>query len=234
MVRRKKQSNLNSNMRHLVTKINPRSPVTEQYKTIRTNIQFATVDGEVRSMLVTSSGPAEGKSTVTANLAVVFAQQGKKVLLIDADMRKPTLHYTFRIPNQQGLSSVLVGGASVEEAVVESDEANLDLMPCGPIPPNPSELLGSQSMKRLLEHLNGIYDLVIFDTPPVLAVTDAQILGNICDGVVMVVRSKRTEYETAQKAKELLEVGQAKLLGVVLNDKVFKKGSNYYYYYGTN
>lgn len=89
-------------------------------------------------------------------------------------------------------------------------------------------------MKRLLEHLNGIYDLVIFDTPPVLAVTDAQILGNICDGVVMVVRSKRTEYETAQKAKELLEVGQAKLLGVVLNDKVFKKGSNYYYYYGTN
>lgn len=221
-----------TNIRHLITKINPRSPISEQYKTVRTNLQFSAVDGDLNSMLITSSAPSEGKSSVTANLAVVFAQQGKKVLLIDADMRKPTLHYTFRLDNRKGLSSVLVGGTTFEESITKSDIQGLDLLPCGPVPPNPSELLGSKSMERLLSEASLQYDLVIFDTPPVLAVTDAQILANICDGVVMVVRSKQTEYESAQKAKVLLEVGKAKLLGVVLNDKVMKKGS--YYYYGAN
>ncbi|WP_054860223.1 polysaccharide biosynthesis tyrosine autokinase [Gracilibacillus sp. JCM 18860] len=223
-----------TNIRHLITKINPRSPISEQYKTVRTNLQFSAVDGDLNSMLITSSAPpSEGKSSVTANLAVVFAQQGKKVLLIDADMRKPTLHYTFRLDNRKGLSSVLVGGTTFEESITKSDIQGLDLLPCGPVPPNPSELLGSKSMERLLSEASLQYDLVIFDTPPpVLAVTDAQILANICDGVVMVVRSKQTEYESAQKAKALLEVGKAKLLGVVLNDKVMKKGS--YYYYGAN
>lgn len=221
-----------TNIRHLITKINPRSPISEQYKTVRTNLQFSAVDGDLNSMLITSSAPSEGKSSVTANLAVVFAQQGKKVLLIDADMRKPTLHYTFRLDNRKGLSSVLVGGTTFEESITKSDIQGLDILPCGPVPPNPSELLGSKSMERLLSEASLQYDLVIFDTPPVLAVTDAQILANICDGVVMVVRSKQTEYESAQKAKALLEVGKAKLLGVVLNDKVMKKGS--YYYYGAN
>ncbi|WP_163538980.1 CpsD/CapB family tyrosine-protein kinase [Gracilibacillus sp. YIM 98692] len=230
MVRKRKQ--VKQTVRHLITKLSPKSPVTEQYKTIRTNIQFSNVDGDLRSMLVTSSGPAEGKSFITANLAIVFAQQGKKVLLIDADMRKPTLHYTFRIDNLRGLSSVLVNEASLEQSVTESDVENLDLLPCGPIPPNPSELLGAKSMNKLLEDAYNNYDLVIFDTPPVLAVTDAQILANACDGTILVVRSKQTEYEAAEKTKELLEPAKAKLLGVVLNDREQKKGQ--YYYYSNN
>ncbi|ENH98097.1 capsular polysaccharide biosynthesis protein [Gracilibacillus halophilus YIM-C55.5] len=230
MVKRKKKAN-QSTARHLITKLNPRSPISEQYKTIRTNIQFSSVDGELRKMFVTSSGPSEGKSSTTANLAIVFAQQGKKVLLIDADMRKPTLHYTFRVDNRRGLSSVLVGELSLDESIKHSDVSNLDVLTCGPIPPNPSELLGSKSMEIVTEQALEQYDMVIFDTPPVLAVTDAQILSNLCDGAVLVVRSNQTEYDAATKAKELLEVGDAKLLGVVLNDRELKR-SNYYYYYG--
>ena len=211
--------------------MNPLSPITEQYKTIRTNLQFSSVDGDLNSLLLTSSGPSEGKSSTTANLAIVFAQQGKRVLLIDADMRKPTLHYTFRLDNRKGLSSVLVGEATLEEAIISSEVPGLDLLSCGPIPPNPSELLGSKSMKGLHAETTSQYDIVIFDTPPVLAVTDAQILANLCDGVIMVVRSNQTEYEEAIKAKELLSIGKAKLLGAVLNDRVMKKGQ--YYYYGT-
>ncbi|WP_117168477.1 CpsD/CapB family tyrosine-protein kinase [Paraliobacillus sediminis] len=217
-------------MRHLITKLNPRSPISEQYRTIRTNLQFAAVDGEMKTMLVTSSGPSEGKSSTVANMAIVFAQQEKKVLLVDADLRKPTVHYTFRVDNRRGLSSVLVGEVTLDEAIEKSDTPNLDILSCGPIPPNPSELLGSKAMEKLIQDALGHYDLIIFDTPPVLAVTDAQILANICDGALLVVRSKQTEYESAQKARELLEPAKAKLLGVILNDREMKKGSNYYYY----
>jgi len=211
--------------------MSPHSPIAEQYKTIRTNLQFSSVDGNLKSILLTSAGPSEGKSSTTANLAIVFAQQGKRVLLIDADMRKPTLHYTFRLDNRKGLSSVLVGESTLEEASMPSEVTGLDLLSCGPIPPNPSELLGSNSMKKLHDQATSVYDLVIFDTPPVLAVTDAQILAGLCDGAIMVVRSNQTEYEEAIKAKELLTIGKAKLLGAVLNDRKMKKGQ--YYYYGS-
>lgn len=217
--------------RHLITRMSPHSPIAEQYKTIRTNLQFSSVDGNLKSILLTSAGPSEGKSSTTANLAIVFAQQGKRVLLIDADMRKPTLHYTFRLDNRKGLSSVLVGESTLEEASMPSEVTGLDLLSCGPIPPNPSELLGSNSMKKLHDQATSVYDLVIFDTPPVLAVTDAQILASLCDGSIMVVRSNQTEYEEAIKAKELLTIGKAKLLGAVLNDRKMKKGQ--YYYYGS-
>lgn len=233
MLRKKNQSKVSSNVRHLITKVNPKSPISEQYRTVRTNMQFSSVDNDLKSFLVTSSGPAEGKSSTTANLAIVYAQQGKRVLLIDADLRKPTMHYTFRLDNLRGLSNVLVGEISLEEAVNGTDIDTLDVMTCGPIPPNPSELLGSRKMETLLKEAKLSYDLVIFDTPPVLAVTDSQILANIVDGSVLVVRSGSTEIEPAQKAKEALMPAKAKLLGVVLNDRE-KKASNYYYYYGTN
>lgn len=231
MARKKKRSN--SKIRHLITKLNPRSPISEQYRTIRTNLQFASVDDDLTSILVTSSGLGEGKSMTAANLAIVNAQQGKKVLLIDADLRKPTVHYTFRLDNLTGLSNILVGESALEDAIQPSDVDHLDVITCGPIPPNPSELLASKKMRTVLKQAESHYDLVIFDTPPVLAVTDATILANIVDGSLLVVRSGQTEIESAKAAKEALEPANGKLLGTVLNDRE-KKGSNYYYYYGTN
>src|SRR5699024_3622263 len=226
---RKKNQSKNT-VRQLIAKLNPRSPVSEQYRTIRTNLQFASIDKELESMLVTSSGPGEGKSMTTANLAVVYAQQGKKVLLIDADLRKPTVHYTFRLDNLRGLSNILVNEATIEDTAYSTGIGNLDVISSGPIPPNPSELLGSKRMEGLIQEANSSYDLIIFDTPPVLAVTDAQILGNVVDGTILVVRSGQTEYELAIKAKEALEPARAKLLGTVLNDREKTSTTNYYYY----
>ncbi|MDR0138866.1 CpsD/CapB family tyrosine-protein kinase [Metabacillus idriensis] len=219
------------NNRSLITVNKPKSPISEQYRTVRTNIQFSSVDQEVRSLLVTSTGPGEGKSTTAANVAVVFAQQGKKVLLIDADLRKPTMHYTFKTENFRGLTNVLLRQMSLEQAVNLTEVENLDLLSSGPIPPNPAELLSSKSMKQLLENAYGIYDLIIFDSPPVMAVTDAQILANETEGSLLVVSSGKTEREMALKAKEALEAAKSKLLGVVLNGKKASE-SSYYYYYG--
>lgn len=219
--------------RKLVAKYDPKSPISEQYRTIRTNILYSSIDEEIRSLMVTSSGPGEGKSTTTANLAVVFAQQGKTVLLVDADLRKPTVHYTFKLSNTVGLTSVLTNQAGLLDAVNKTDENNLYVLPSGPIPPNPSELLGSKAMQQFMNNAKDEFDLIIFDTPPVLAVTDAQILGNLCNGSVLVVSSGKTEKDSLIKTKELLTGTKGRLLGVVLNNKkADKKGS--YYYYGTN
>ncbi|MCT2347651.1 CpsD/CapB family tyrosine-protein kinase [Niallia taxi] len=219
--------------RKLIAKYDPKSPISEQYRTIRTNILYSSVDEEIRSLMVTSSGPGEGKSTTTGNLAVVFAQQGKTVLLVDADLRKPTVHYTFKLSNTTGLTSVLTNQAEVMDSVNKTDEDNLYVLPSGPIPPNPSELLGSRAMKQFMEKALEEFDLIIFDTPPVLAVTDAQILGNLCQGSILVVSSGKTEKESLLKTKELLNATNGRLLGVVLNNKkIDKKGS--YYYYGAN
>lgn len=218
-------------MRRLIAKLNPRSPIAEQYRTIRTNLQFASVDHPLKTILITSSSPAEGKSMTAANLAVVYAQQGKRVLLIDADLRKPTVHYTFRLNNIRGLSNILIGETNLEDTAIISDIDNLDVIPCGPVPPNPSELLGSRRMEMLIEQARDLYDIILFDTPPILAVTDAQILANFVDGTLLVIRSDQTEYEAAIKAKEALEHSTAKLLGTVLNDRE-KTASSTYYYYG--
>lgn len=231
MARRKRKQARQNQLRHLITQLNPRSPISEHYRTIRTNLEFSSVDQELKTILITSSGPGEGKSMTTANLAVVYAQQGKKVLLIDADLRKPTVHYTFRMDNLRGLSNILVNNMKLEDATYSSSVDNLDVITSGPIPPNPSELLGSKRMRSFINEANQLYDMILFDTPPVLAVADAQILANLVDGVVLVVRSKQTEYEAAIKAKEALEPAQAKLLGTVLNDRE-KTNVNYYYYYG--
>ncbi|WP_420489447.1 CpsD/CapB family tyrosine-protein kinase [Neobacillus drentensis] len=209
-----------------------KSPIAEQYRTIRTNIQFSSIDQEVRSLMVTSSGPGEGKSTTVANLAVVFAQQGKRVLLVDADLRKPTVQYTFNQTNTFGLTSVLTKQMTLEKAISTTEEKNLFVLTSGPIPPNPAELLSSQAMAQFFQDVYELFDIVLFDTPPVLAVTDAQILANKCEGTILVVSSGKTEKELVIKAKELLDSAQSKLLGVVLNNKKLQNNS-YYYYYGT-
>ncbi|MDR7204815.1 CpsD/CapB family tyrosine-protein kinase [Priestia megaterium] len=219
--------------RRLLAHNSPKDPVAEQYRTIRTNIQFSNVDKDIKTIVLTSSGAEEGKSTTSSNLATVYAQQGLNVLLIDADLRKPTGHYTFRLENHIGLTNVLTRQSTLAQAVQESEIPHLSVLTSGPIPPNPSELLASAQMAELLKEMKKQFDMIIFDTPPILAVADAQILANQVDGTILVVSSGKTEKDAALKSKELLSNAQGKLLGVVLNNRKVEEG-NYYYYYGTN
>ncbi|MDH2362470.1 CpsD/CapB family tyrosine-protein kinase [Priestia megaterium] len=219
--------------RRLLAHNSPKDPVAEQYRTIRTNIQFSNVDQDIKTIVLTSSGAEEGKSTTSANLATVYAQQGLNVLLIDADLRKPTGHYTFRLENHIGLTNVLTRQSTLAQAVQESEVPHLSVLTSGPIPPNPSELLASAQMTELLKEMKQQFDMIIFDTPPILAVADAQILANQVDGTILVVSSGKTEKDAALKSKELLSNAKGKLLGVVLNNRKVEEG-NYYYYYGQN
>lgn len=219
--------------RQLITIDSPRSPITEQYRTLRTNIEFSSVDQEYKTILVTSSSPAEGKSTTVANLAVTFAQQGKRVLLVDTDLRKPTVHYTFNLKNVRGLTNVLTKQTTLTDAVQATEVEHLSILTCGPIPPNPAELLGSESMSQFIELAKTQFDVVLFDTPPILAVADAQILANKVDGSILVISSGGTEQDAARKSKDLLMSAKGKVLGAVLNRKK-AKDSQYYYYYGDN
>jgi capsular exopolysaccharide synthesis family protein len=234
---RKEKKNKNDKVltlkRRLLAHNSPKDPVAEQYRTIRTNIQFSGADQDIKSLILTSSGTAEGKSTTASNLAAVYAQQGLKVLLIDADLRKPTVHYTFRLENHAGLTNVLTRQSTLGQAVQETKVRDLYVLTSGPIPPNPSELLASHQMEELLKEMKQQFDMVIFDTPPILAVADAQILANQVDASILVVSSGKTEKEAALKAKELLVHAKSKLLGVVLNNRKADSG-NYYYYYGSN
>ncbi len=218
--------------RNLISAASPKSPITEAYRTLRTNIQFASIDRELKSIMVTSTGPGEGKSTTIANLAVVLAQSDKKTLLIDADLRKPTVHHTFELQNRKGLTTYLAGKDGLEQTVQKTEIANLDIMTSGPIPPNPAELLNSKAMTKFIEEVSLKYDQVLFDTPPVIAVTDAQILASKLDGVLLVVNSGLTNKDIALKAKQQLENVKANILGVVLNNKQMKGDGQYYYYYG--
>lgn len=218
--------------RKVISFTNPRSYVAEQFRTLRTNINFSSPDSDIRSLLVTSAAPSEGKSTASANLAVVFAQEGKRVLLVDADMRKPTTHYTFHMGNTQGLSSVLTRQIEAETAIRKTEVERLDLLTCGPIPPNPAELLASKSMDALIEQLKETYDIIIFDAPPVLSVTDGQILASKCEGTILVVNSGTTEKEMALKAKEAIASSNSRLIGAVLNNFILPKDNYYYQYYG--
>lgn len=214
----------------LVAHNDPKSPVSEQYRTIRTNIQFASINETIQTYMVTSSMAGEGKTTTISNLAVVMAQQEKKVLLIDGDLRKPSVHYSFQRNNIKGVTNVLTGHLPLKGAIMTTGVPNLDILTSGPIPPNPSELLASPQMDKLLKEACRYYDIVLVDTPPVLVVADAQIMANTCQGSILVVNCGKTEWESAKQAKEALVHAKAKLLGVVLNRKNRGKDKNFYYY----
>lgn len=205
----------------LITAANPKNPVSEQFRTIRTNIHFMSVDKPLRRIAFTSSSVSEGKSTVTANMAITWAQDGKKVLLIDADLRRSTLHGTFELPNNRGLTTILTSGLSkidLNEVIPNSGIKNLDVLTAGPIPPNPSELLNSKRMLNFLKAVEPMYDLVVIDVPPLLEVTDTQVLSDKLDGIVLVVRAGVTQKAGVARAVEMLKISKARLLGYVLND----------------
>jgi capsular exopolysaccharide synthesis family protein len=217
--------------RHLIVLSDPHSPISEAYRFLRTNIDFSSVDETIQVIMVTSAGPGEGKSTVAENLAVSYAHNECRVLLIDADMRKPTSHRTFQMSNSIGLSSVLSHKSSSEDVIQATDIPNLYVMTAGVIPPNPAEMLNSNSMTKLMELLREQFDMILIDTPPVLTVTDAQLLASKSDGVLLVINAGKVKKETALKAKESLLRVNARMLGVVLNN-VKKRTSEEYYYGG--
>lgn len=220
-----------SDLRSLIVHTNPKSPTAESYRVLRTNIQFASVDKPVKVIAVTSSSPGEGKTTTLANLAITFAQSGSKVLLIDADLRKPRVHKVFYLSNVTGMTSVLAQRIDYKTCVTQATIDNLYVLTAGPIPPNPSELLASNAMKTLMNDLRNDFDIILIDTPPVGIVTDAAILSTIVDGTILVVSSGGVEIEAAQRSKELLEKVNANILGVVLNKIAKENYGNYYFSY---
>lgn len=220
----------------LVTIADPRAPIAEAYRMLRVNVDFASIDRPARTILVTSSGPGEGKSTTVANLAVAIAQSGKRVVLVDADLRRPTVQKIFRVSPDRGLTTALLqAGSSPDEHLTRVGVRNLAVMPSGPLPPNPSELLGSQRMAELIAQLAQQADVVLLDSPPVLAVADAAILARACDATLLVVMAKKTRSEALRRAREQLAQSGARVIGAVLNRAAIGRGSSaysYYYYYG--
>lgn len=217
----------------LITHFAPKSPISEAYRSLRTSIQYAKADLPLKTIAVTSPGPQEGKSTTVANLAITFAQMGTKVLLVDTDLRRPVLHSIFNLNRSKGISNYLVGKIELEEAIFTTDIDNLCLMPCGTLPPNPSELLGSKAMKRCVSELKDRFDIILFDSPPIMAVTDAAVLSSEVDGVILVVKAGQTDRNAITRSYEILKNIPNHILGALLNvvnvEGIY--GSYYYYYY---
>jgi polysaccharide biosynthesis transport protein len=216
--------------RELFVYRNPKSSVAEACRAIRTNLLFMTPDRPLRSMLVTSSGPREGKSTTVINAGITMAQSGSRVLLVDTDMRRPRLHKAFGVPNELGVSSVIVGEATLSEIVKSTEVPNLYVAPCGPVPPNPAELFHAKAFKEFVASAVESFDRVIFDSPPINAVADPLVLSTQVDGVLVVFRAGETARALAQRALRSLQTVKAHLLGAILNDvDVGKSRYNYFY-----
>jgi capsular exopolysaccharide synthesis family protein len=207
----------------------PMSDIAEAYRTVRTAVYFGVPDNKAKRMLVTSPAPGDGKSTSVSNLGIAMAAAGQRTLILDADFRRPTQHKIFEVDDEVGLSSVIAGRAELETAIKQTGVKNLSVMPCGPIPPNPSELLNSQSCAALLDRLSAEFDQILIDSPPVMAVADARILAASCDLTVMVLRAgKSTRKASGHALESLLGIG-ASVLGVIVND--VPRGRDRYGYY---
>lgn len=232
MFKLKKKQQTSKERPGLVVSSRPNSVISEQFRTIRTNIQFSMVDENLKSLVITSAGPGSGKSIISANLAATFASEDKRVLLVDADLRKPTVHKTFRVRNNDGLTRLLTDrGAQIEDMVYRTHVEGLFILTSGAIPPNPAELLASKRMNELMKEMEGKFDLIVYDMPPIIAVTDAQIMASKVDGTIFVLPKGQASKEEVLKSKELLEMVNANILGAVFN-RVEKASDSYYYYYG--
>lgn len=214
----------------MITLTDPRSPVSEAYRILRTNLEFSSLDRPPHTILVTSAAPEEGKSTILANLAVTLAQAEKKVILVDSDLRRPSQHEIFSLQNGRGLTSMVVEEEAFKKPPLqETGVPSLWLLSSGPLPPNPSELLGSKRMEEIIARLKERADVVLFDAPPVIAVTDAAVLASKLDGVILVISAGSTRREHALRAKALLEKVNARLIGAVLNNVKMEPGLSGYY-----
>ena len=212
----------------LIRDISTFSPLMESYRTLRTNINFAAVGSTVRSIVVTSSVPAEGKSTTCANLAMAMAMDGRRVIIVDADLRRPSQHYLFKISSSPGLTDILVGTHTIEEVLQPTSVPGVSIIPAGSPPPNPAELLGSDTMGAFLAHAETLADVVLLDSPPTLAVADGAVLAARADGVLLVIAYGETKKGSTKTAREMLGRANANVLGVVLN-RMDSPGSGYYY-----
>jgi tyrosine-protein kinase Etk/Wzc len=215
----------------LITQASPKSPISEAFRSMRTNIHFADPDQELTTLLVTSAGPSEGKSTIVANLAVTIANSGKKTLLIDCDLRKPNIHNLFQMERGPGLTNTLTGEMDWTEVVKPSETENLSIITSGPIPPNPTEMIDSKAMRDQLEVFKKEFDMILFDSPPVVAVTDAAILSSYIEGVLLVVELGRSRASGVLRAIDLLDKVKANLLGLVTNNISASYRYDYGYYY---
>jgi len=216
----------------LVTLRQGKSPVTEAYRVLRTNLQFSGLKNPAGTLLVTSTQPGEGKSTTAANLAVIMAQAQKQIVLVDGDLRRPSLHRDFGVSNKVGLTSLVLDETQSLDSVLQPTALpGLRLLTSGPLPPNPAEVLGSAEMARIIERLRATSDLVIFDSPPAMVVTDAVILAGKLANTLLVVDAGRTRSDAIRRTQETLQQVGAKVLGVVLNKMSDKQASAYYYYY---
>ena len=220
-------------MKAIISYNDPKSVISEQYREIRTNIEYSNVDQNTKTILVTSSDKNEGKTTTVSNLAVSFANLNKKVLIIDCDLRNPSIHKMFRLNNIYGLTDILAKDRAVDKCIQETELKNLYVLTAGAIPPNPAEILSSEKMKNLIEDLKNIYDYIFIDTPPIGLVTDAGVLSSFIDGVVLVVKSESIEKKYLEETKKKLDAVDARILGAILNSyKSEQKDYNYYSYYG--
>ncbi|MCC3375991.1 CpsD/CapB family tyrosine-protein kinase [Cohnella sp. REN36] len=206
-----------TNKGNVISLLNPSSPISEVYKTLRTNVQFSSIDTPFKTIMATSAIKGEGKTTTVSNLAVAYAQEGKKVILIDCDLRSPSIHQVFSQSNHAGLTNILANQNQWQEVVRDTTIDTLSLLTSGPIPPNPAELLASRRMQSLIEELKQHYDMIFFDVPPVLAVTDSLVVSALSDGVILVVNAGKVDKELVRKTKASLEHVNARLIGVVLN-----------------
>lgn len=232
MVFKRKAKTQNSVQRApgLVVSGRPQSIIAEQFRTVRTNIQFSMVDRDLKSLIITSAGPGCGKSVTAANLATTFGSADYRVLLVDADLRKPTVHETFRLKNSTGLTTLLMNRRSeLTDMIYKTATEGLYLLTSGPVPPNPADLLGSNRMDALIEEMEETFDLVIFDMPPLLPVADAQVMASKAGGVIFVLPLKEVTKEDVLQSKEILEMAEANVLGVIHN-KAENAGNGYYYY----